>query len=149
MSWSSLTLTRELLDSMESETLENYNSTVSVLGITDKDDERVELSKRKLSIDILNIAQKSVFSGDFTEDTLLDAVVAVDSQDLLQDLLAYYFLSLLFQDASINRTGRGMEKHKYYYMLYMQNLKNTITILLGKVTPPQQVRRLRMVHTFG
>lgn len=148
MAWSDLTITRDLLDSMEGETLEGYSNT-STLLIADNDDERISLAKRKLKLDVLNASSKSVISGDFTQDTLLDAMEVADTEGLLEDLLAYYFLSLLFQDASINVRGRGTEKHKYYYMLYMQNLTNTVTVLLSKLTPPQEIRRFRIVHGFG
>jgi len=133
---------------MEGETLSDYSSQ-SDIGLTDNDDDRLALSKRTLRLDILGLSQNSINKGGYTDDSYMSALVVADEYDLLKDLVAYQFLSLLFQDSSINSRGRGSEKHQYYYFLYTNTLKPTVNVLLGKLTPMQSPNRIRLVGYFG
>jgi len=149
MSWADLSIDRSLLNSLEGETLSQYNNATSLFGISDNDDERFSLSKRQLKLDILKEAQHILAEGTITAAALLDLVAASDEDGLLKDLLAYYFLHLLFQDGSINTRGRAMEKHEFYYMKYIQNIKATSSVLFTRLNPPKKARQRRMYHGFG
>jgi hypothetical protein len=148
MSWATLTIDRALLDSMEGETLKNYNASTT-LGISESDDERLSFAKRNLKIKLLEAGSHLVSSGDYTSDALLDALVAADGDELLESLLAYNFLYLLYQDASVNTRGRGKEKFEFYYMEFLNGVKTIPNMLLARLTPPKRGRSRRFVGVFG
>lgn len=148
MSWVTLTIDRALLDSMEGETLRNYSAT-SVLGISESDDERLSFAKRNLKFMLLEAGSHLIADGSYTSDTFLDAMVTADSDELLETLLAYNFLYLLFQDAAINTRGRGQQKYEFYYGEFLKGLQMSVRILLAKLTPPKQGRNRRFVGVFG
>ena len=148
MSWDTLTITRALLDSMEGETLRNYNA-VSILGISESDDERLSFAKRNLKLTLLEAGSALIADGTYTSAAFLDALVVADTDDLLETMLAYNFLYLLFQDSAINTRGRGQQKYEFYYLEFQKGVQMAVRVLMSKLTPPKQARARRFVGVFG
>lgn len=148
MSWADFTITRATLDSMEGETLKSYNAQTT-LGISESDDERLAFAKRNLQIKLLELGSHLISNGDYTSSAFLDALVSSDTDDLLETLLAYNFLFLLFQDSAVTRNGRGNQKYEFYYMEFTKSIGIIANMLMSKLTPPKRGRSRRFVGVFG
>ena len=152
MAFSSLTLTRNNIDAFEGETFRDLNVTdeSSTLGLSSRDTLIIDRAKSELQTDILEKLHTYIADETYANETaLLDAIEAVDDEDLLQNLLTYKFFELWFQQDATNMEGMAFAKFRFYYNKYVHYLQINLQRLAGSLDTPKRVPRFRMRSSYG
>ena len=152
MAFSSLTLTRDDIDAFEGETFRDLNVTdeSSTLGLSSRDTLIIDRAKSELQTDILEKLHTYIADETYANETaLLDALEAVDDEDLLQNLLAYKFFELWFQQDATNMEGMAFAKFRFYYNKYVHYLQINLQRLAGSLATPKRVPRFRIRSSYG
>lgn len=152
MPFSSLTLTRDDIDAFEGETFRDLNVVAagSTVGISSRDTLVLDKAKSELQTDILEKLGGYVTDGAYASETaLLDALYAVDDEDLLVNLLVYKFLELWFQQDATNADSMAFMKAGNYYRKYVNYLQINLQRLSGSLSVPRRVPRFRMRSSYG
>ena len=152
MPFSSLTLTRDDIDAFEGETFRDLNVVAagSTVGISSRDTLVLDKAKSELQTDILEKLGGYVTDGTYASETaLLDALYAVDDQNLLKNVLTYKFLELWFYQDATNEDSFAYQKTGHYYQKYSNYLAINLKRLSGSLSTPKIVPRMRMRSSYG
>ena len=148
MAFSSLTLTRNNIDALEELTFKGINVTsgTTTLNLSEKDNLILAKAIKLLKTDILDNLREFINDTTYsTETALLDAIHAVDSEELLVDLLTFKFLELWFAQDATHRDSYSYEKARKYYAMYNQYLTANLRRLSGLLSTPKTTPRVRFM----
>ncbi len=143
MAFSSLTLTRNNIDALEELTFKGIND------LSEKDNLILAKAIKLLKTDILENLREFINDTTYsTETALLDAIHAVDSEELLVDLLSFKFLELWFAQDATHRDSYSYEKARKYYAMYNQYLTANLRRLSGLLSTPKTTPRVRFMSLY-
>jgi hypothetical protein len=151
MAFSDLTLTRDNIDALEELTFRDVNVTTgtTTLNLSEKDNLILAKSIKLLKTDILEQLREYINDTTYaTETALLDAVYAVDAEDLLIDLLTYKFLELWFAQDATHEESYSYTKAGRYYQMYNQYLTANLRRLSGLLSKPKTTPRVRFMSHY-
>jgi len=151
MAFSSLTLTRNNIDALEELTFKGINVTsgTTTLNLSEKDNLILAKAIKLLKTDILENLREFINDTTYsTETALLDAIHAVDSEELLVDLLSFKFLELWFAQDATHRDSYSYEKARKYYAMYNQYLTANLRRLSGLLSTPKTTPRVRFMSLY-
>tara|TARA_R100000406_G_scaffold96035_1_gene92271 strand:- start:943 stop:1398 length:456 start_codon:yes stop_codon:yes gene_type:complete len=151
MAFSSLTLTRNNIDALEELTFKGINVTsgTTTLNLSEKDNLILAKAIKLLKTDILDNLREFINDTTYsTETALLDAIHAVDSEELLVDLLSFKFLELWFAQDATHRDSYSYEKARKYYAMYNQYLTANLRRLSGLLSTPKTTPRVRFMSLY-
>ena len=151
MAFSSLTLTRNNIDALEELTFKGINVTsgTTTLNLSEKDNLILAKAIKLLKTDILDNLREFINDTTYsTETALLDAIHAVDSEELLVDLLTFKFLELWFAQDATHRDSYSYEKARKYYAMYNQYLTANLRRLSGLLSTPKTTPRVRFMRLY-
>ena len=151
MAFSSLTLTRNNIDALEELTFKGINVTsgTTPLNLSEKDNLILAKAIKLLKTDILDNLREFINDTTYsTETALLDAIHAVDSEELLVDLLTFKFLELWFAQDATHRDSYSYEKARKYYAMYNQYLTANLRRLSGLLSTPKTTPRVRFMSLY-
>ena len=151
MAFSSLTLTRNNIDALEELTFKGINVTsgTTTLNLSEKDNLILAKAIKLLKTDILDNLREFINDTTYsTETALLDAIHAVDSEELLVDLLPFKFLELWFAQDATHRDSYSYEKARKYYAMYNQYLTANLRRLSGLLSTPKTTPRVRFMSLY-
>ena len=151
MAFSSLTLTRNNIDALEELTFKGINVTsgTTTLNLSEKDNLILAKAIKLLKTDILDNLREFINDTTYsTETALLDAIPAVDSEELLVDLLSFKFLELWFAQDATHRDSYSYEKARKYYAMYNQYLTANLRRLSGLLSTPKTTPRVRFMRLY-
>ena len=151
MAFSSLTLTRNNIDALEELTFKGINVTsgTTTLNLSEKDNLILAKAIKLLKTDILDNLREFINDTTYsTETALLDAIHAVDSEELLVDLLTFKFLELWFAQDATHRDSYSYEKARKYYAIYNQYLTANLRRLSGLLSTPKTTPRVRFMSLY-
>ena len=151
MAVSSLTLTRNNIDALEELTFKGINVTsgTTTLNLSEKDNLILAKAIKLLKTDILENLREFINDTTYsTETALLDAIHAVDSEELLVDLLSFKFLELWFAQDATHRDSYSYEKARKYYAMYNQYLTANLRRLSGLLSTPKTTPRVRFMSLY-
>ena len=151
MAFSSLTLTRNNIDALEELTFKGINVTsgTTTLNLSEKDNLILAKAIKLLKTDILDNLREFINDTTYsTETALLDAIHAVDSEELLVDLLTFKFLELWFAQDATHRDSYSYEKARKYYSMYNQYLTANLRRLSGLLSTPKTTPRVRFMSLY-
>jgi len=151
MAFSSLTLTRNNIDALEELTFKGINVTsgTTTLNLSEKDNLILAKAIKLLKTDILDNLREFINDTTYsTETALLDAIHAVDSEELLVDLLTFKFLELWFAQDATHRDSYSYEKARKYYAMYNQYLTANLRRLSGLLSTPKTTPRVRFMSLY-
>ena len=151
MAFSSLTLTRNNIDALEELTFKGINVTsgTTTLNLSEKDNLILAKAIKLLKTDILDNLREFINDTTYsTETALLDAIHAVDSEELLVDLLTFKFLELWFAQDARHRASYSYEKARKYYAMYNQYLTANLRRLSGLLSTPKTTPRVRFMSLY-
>ena len=152
MAFNDLTLTRSDINAFEGETFRDVNVTGvgTTLNLSLTDTLVLDKAKSELQSDILDKLQTYVSDGTYASETaLLDALYAVDDQNLLKNVLTYKFLELWFYQDATNEDSFAYQKTGHYYQKYSNYLAINLKRLSGSLSTPKIVPRMRMRSSYG
>ena len=151
MAFSSLTLTRNNIDALEELTFKGINVTsgTTTLNLSEKDNLILAKAIKLLKTDILDNLREFINDTTYsTETALLDAIHAVDSEELLVALLTFKFLELWFAQDATHRDSYSYEKARKYYAMYNQYLTANLRRLSGLLSTPKTTPRVRFMSLY-
>lgn len=151
MAFSDLTLTRNDIDALEELTFRDVNVTTgtTTLNLSEKDNLILAKGIKLLKTDILDQLREYINDATYsTETALLDAIYAIDTEDLLVDLLSYKFLELWFAQDATHRDSYSYEKARKYYAMYNQYLTANLRRLSGLLSTPKTTPRVRFMSLY-
>ena len=151
MAFSSLTLTRNNIDALEELTFKGINVTsgTTTLNLSEKDNLILAKAIKLLKTDILDNLREFINDTTYsTETALLDAIHAVDSEELLVDLLTFKFLELWFAQDATHRDSYSYEKARKYYAMYNQYLTANLRRHSGLLSTPKTTPRVRFMSLY-
>ena len=151
MAFSSLTLTRNNIDALEELTFKGINVTsgTTTLNLSEKDNLILAKAIKLLKTDILDNLREFINDTTYsTETALLDAIHAVDSEELLVDLLTFKFIELWFAQDATHRDSYSYEKARKYYAMYNQYLTANLRRLSGLLSTPKTTPRVRFMSLY-
>lgn len=151
MPFSDLTLTRNNIDALEELTFKGINVTTgtTVLNLSEKDNLILNKAIKLIKTDILEELREYINDTTYTTETaLLDAIYAVDSEDLLVDLLSYKFLELWFSQDATSQESFSYVKAGTYYRYYNQYLPANLRRLSGLLSSPKTKPRVRFMSMY-
>lgn len=151
MAFSDLTLTRDDIDALEELTFRDINVTTgtTTLNLSEKDNLILDKANKLLKTDILDQLREYINDDTYsTETALLDAIYAIDTEDLLVDLLSYKFLELWFAQDATHRDSYSYEKARKYYAMYNQYLTANLRRLSGLLSTPKTTPRVRFMSLY-
>lgn len=151
MAWNDLTLDRDSIDAFEKSTFNGLNITTgnTVLGIDEDDNLTLDKAKKMLEADVVDSMRQLVNDETFaTDSAMLDGIIAVDTRELLEDLLTYKFLELWFYQDSTHEDSKSMYSAKKYYRMYSHYLPINLQRLAGELATVKKVNRYEMRSTF-
>lgn len=151
MAFSSLTLTRDDIDALEELTFKGVNVTggTTTLNLSEKDNLILDKAIKLLKTDILEQLREYINDETYsTEVALLDAIYAIDTEDLLVDLLSYKFLEMWFAQDATHQDSFSFQKAGKYYQMYNQYLTANLRRLSGLLTKPKTTPRVRFMSLY-
>ena len=151
MAFSSLTLTRNDIDALEELTFKGVNVTTgtTTLNLSEKDNLILDKAIKLLKTDILEQLREYINDETYsTEVALLDAIYAIDTEDLLVDLLSYKFLELWFAQDATHKDSYSFSKAMKYYNMYNQYLTANLRRLSGLLSKPKTTPRVRFMSLY-
>ncbi len=151
MAFSSLTLTRDDIDALEELTFKGVNVTggTTALNLSEKDNLILDKAIKLLKTDILEQLREYINDETYsTEVALLDAIYAIDTEDLLVDILSYKFLELWFAQDATHQDSFSFQKAGKYYQMYNQYLTANLRRLSGLLTKPKTTPRVRFMSLY-
>ncbi len=151
MAFSDLTLTRNNIDALEELTFKGVNVTTgtTTLNLSEKDNLILGKAIKLLKTDILENLREYINDSTYaTETSLLDAIHAADSEELLVDLLSYKFLELWFAQDATHRDSYSFTKAGKYYNMYNQYLTANLRRLSGLLAKPKTTPRVRFMSMY-
>lgn len=151
MAFSDLTLTRNDIDALEELTFKGVNVTTgtTTLNLSEKDNLILAKGIKLLKTDILEELREYINDETYsTETALLDAIYAIDTEDLLVDLLSYKFLELWFSQDATHRESFSFQKAGKYYAMYNQYLPANLRRLSGLLAIPKTKPRVRFMSLY-
>jgi hypothetical protein len=151
MAFSSLTLTRDDIDALEELTFKGVNVTggTTTLNLSEKDNLILDKAIKLLKTDILEQLREYINDETYsTEVSLLDAIYAIDTEDLLVDLLSYKFLEMWFAQDATHQDSFSFQKAGKYYQMYNQYLTANLRRLSGLLTKPKTTPRVRFMSLY-
>jgi hypothetical protein len=151
MAFSSLTLTRNDIDALEELTFKGVNVTTgtTTLNLSEKDNLILAKAIKLLKTDILEELREYINDETYsTETALLDAIYAIDTEDLLVDLLSYKFLELWFAQDATHQDSFSFQKARKYYAMYNQYLPANLRRLSGLLAIPKTKPRVRFMSLY-
>lgn len=151
MAFSDLTLTRDDIDALEELTFRDVNVTTgtTTLNLSEKDNLILDKANKLLKTDILEELREYINDATYsTETALLDAIYAIDTEDLLVDLLSYKFLELWFAQDATHRDSFSFQKAGKYYNMYNQYLPANLRRLSGLLATPKTKPRVRFMSIY-
>lgn len=151
MAFSDLTLTRNDIDALEELTFKGVNVTTgtTTLNLSEKDNLILAKGIKLLKTDILEELREYINDATYsTETALLDAIHAIDTEDLLVDLLSYKFLELWFSQDATHRESFSFQKAGKYYAMYNQYLPANLRRLSGLLATPKTKPRVRFMSLY-
>lgn len=151
MAFSSLTLTRDDIDALEELTFKGVNVTggTTALNLSEKDNLILDKAVKLLKTDILEELREYINDETYsTEVALLDAIYAIDTEDLLVDLLSYKFLELWFAQDATHEDSFSFMKARKYYGMYNQYLPANLRRLSGLLSKPKTKPRVRFMSLY-
>jgi hypothetical protein len=151
MAFSSLTLTRDDIDALEELTFKGVNVTggTTTLNLSEKDNLILDKAIKLLKTDILEQLREYINDETYsTELALLDAIYAIDTEDLLVDLLSYKFLEMWFAQDATHQDSFSFQKAGKYYQMYNQYLTANLRRLSGLLTKPKTTPRVRFMSLY-
>jgi hypothetical protein len=141
MSWASLTISRNDIDSYEGATFNSYNANTE-LGIAANDALVLAAAKSELEDDII----RTMDNEQYTEAELLDAVIVADDRGLIVRMLTYKFLMNWFNQDSSKVDSLSYVKAREYAGKYYRTLNGGLSGISSKLSKPRQVPRFSMVR---
>lgn len=151
MAFSDLTLTRDDIDALEELTFKGVNVTggTTALNLSEKDNLILDKAVKLLKTDILEQLREYINDETYsTEVSLLDAIYAIDTEDLLVDLLSYKFLEMWFAQDATHQDSFSFQKAGKYYQMYNQYLTANLRRLSGLLTKPKTTPRVRFMSLY-
>lgn len=151
MAFSSLTLTRDDIDALEELTFKGVNVTggTTALNLSEKDNLILDKAVKLLKTDILEELREYINDETYsTEVALLDAIYAIDTEDLLVDILSYKFLELWFAQDATHEDSFSFMKARKYYGMYNQYLPANLRRLSGLLAKPKTKPRVRFMSLY-
>ena len=151
MAFSSLTLTRDDIDALEELTFKGVNVTggTTTLNLSEKDNLILDKAIKLLKTDILEELREYINDETYsTEVALLDAIYAIDTEDLLVDILSYKFLELWFAQDATHEDSFSFMKARKYYAMYNQYLPANLRRLSGLLAKPKTTPRVRFMSLY-
>ena len=151
MAFSSLTLTRDDIDALEELTFKGVNVTggTTALNLSEKDNLILDKAVKLLKTDILEQLREYINDETYsTEVALLDAIYAIDTEDLLVDILSYKFLELWFAQDATHEDSFSFMKARKYYAMYNQYLPANLRRLSGLLAKPKTKPRVRFMSLY-
>lgn len=151
MAFSSLTLTRDDIDALEELTFKGVNVTTgtTTLNLSEKDNLILDKAIKLLKTDILEELREYINDETYsTEVALLDAIYAIDTEDLLVDILSYKFLELWFAQDATHEDSFSFMKARKYYAMYNQYLPANLRRLSGLLAKPKTKPRVRFMSLY-
>ena len=151
MAFSDLTLTRDDIDALEELTFRDVNVTTgtTTLNLSEKDNLILDKANKLLKTDILEELREYINDATYsTETALLDAIYAIDTEDLLVDILSYKFLELWFSQDATSQESFSYVKAGTYYRYYNQYLPANLRRLSGLLSSPKTKPRVRFMSLY-
>lgn len=125
------------LKAFEGSTLKNFNSSTN-LGLASNDAEMASEAKKEAKLGILDKTDKLYHNGTYSSrDALLNALDAVDDDDLIERLMALKFLEMFFADQHIGETDGG-DKAVFYESKYNSELPQVVSYLTSRLDKPKE-----------
>jgi len=151
LAFSQLTITRDDIDAFESLTFSGVDITApgSQVNLSESDGLMVDKAIKMLKTDILEELRSYINDETYaTEEDLLDAIYAVDSEDLLKDVLVYKFFEIWFSQDATHTDSYSYVKAGKYHRMYVQYLRANLRRLSGLLQKPKTVQRVRWISAY-
>lgn len=137
MAYSSLTITRDDINSYEGVTFSKYNDYSGTLGLDISDTQVLAAAKREMKTDLIDDVRDLYENGTYESETaVLDALYAADSDSELEVVLTFKFLELWFKSDSDSMDSLSWENFKLYHQKYLYTKQKALRRLRRELATP-------------